>query len=199
MRERVSYGNAIVNKGKKYITKGIYKLIIKDVEEVTKTAKGADTDYLKFTFDIADGEFKGYYANDYENQTNEKKWWKGTFSAFVPVDDGTERDKKTANRFKTLINAFEESNNGYHWDWNEKGLINKTIYGTFRNREYEPGKWTVECSMFVSAKEVEAKRVWSGWLEDKPLNGSSATSGNSASTSDFVNVASDTLAELPFN
>lgn len=53
--------------------------------------------------------------------------------------------------------------------------------------------------MFVSAKEVEAKRVWSGWLEDKPMNNSGAASGSSATSTDFVNAASDALAELPFN
>ena len=35
------------------------------------------------------------------------------------------------------MNAFEDSNPGYHWDWNEAGLKGKKIGGLFNIRQYE--------------------------------------------------------------
>ena len=41
------------------------------------------------------------------------------------------------------MNAFEDSNPGYHWDWNEAGLKGKKIGGLFNIRQYEKNNGSV--------------------------------------------------------
>lgn len=112
---------------------GGYILKIVDAEEV-ENSKGS---MLLIHFDIAEGEYKDFYATNYKAQTSEDKKWKGTYRLFVPSDDGSDRDEWTRRRFNTVIVNIEESNPGYHWDWDEKKLKGKLIGGLFNNKEYD--------------------------------------------------------------
>ena len=81
--------------------------------------------YLELSCDVCEGEYKDFFANDYRNQSDPKKWHCNAF-VNVPRDDGTEKDGWTKRAFATFIDALEQSNNGYHFDWDEtkmKGLI----------------------------------------------------------------------------
>lgn len=120
----------------------------KDVEKlpvggyVCKILNAEEVEYdwgnvLAISFDIAEGEYKDYYKNNYASQTQEDKKWKGIYRMNVPKDDGTEKDEWTAKRFKTDMQAVEDSNKGYHWDWDEAGLKNKMVGVVFQNKEYE--------------------------------------------------------------
>ena len=77
---------------------------------------------LELAIDIIEGEYKGFYEDDYRAQNLEDKRWKGVIRQYVPKDDGTEKDEWTKSSFKALTDAVEDSNPGYHWDWNEAGL-----------------------------------------------------------------------------
>lgn len=94
-------------------------------------------DVTLLSFDIAEGEQKDFFAANYRAQTGEDKKWKGTYRLRVPKDDGTEQDQWTMRRFKTVLTAFEESNPGYHWNWDEQTLKGKLIGALFNNKEYE--------------------------------------------------------------
>ena len=95
---------------------GGYVLKILDV----KYQENSWGDVILLSFDIEEGEYKGFFANNYRAQTQEDKKWKGTYRLRVPKDDGSEQDNWTMRRFKTVISAFEESNSGYHWNWDEQ-------------------------------------------------------------------------------
>ena len=73
--------------------------------------------YIKISCDIAEGEYTGFYANEYRNQQTEDKKWHCHYLLNCPKDDGTEQDGWTKRRFKTVIEAMEEANPGYHFDW----------------------------------------------------------------------------------
>lgn len=90
---------------------------------------------LLISFDIAEGQYKGFYAEQYEKQAKDKKW-KGVYRLNVPKDDGTEKDDKLKKNFKTFIHHIESSNGGYRWDWNETSLIGKQFGGVFGEKEY---------------------------------------------------------------
>ena len=94
-------------------------------------------DQLVLSYDIEEGEQKGFYRKNYKSQTGEDKKWKGTTRIAVPKDDGTEEDEWKMRSFKTMVEAFEDSNDGYHWDWNEATLKGKLIGGVFNNKEWE--------------------------------------------------------------
>lgn len=91
---------------------------------------------LKLGCDVIEGEYANYYTNQYKNNTNEDKKWSCNCFINIPVDDGSERDGWTKRNFRTAINALEESNPGFHWDWNETKLKGLIVGGLFNEREY---------------------------------------------------------------
>ena len=85
---------------------GGYKCIIKKVE-CSETTNGKQ--YLKVSYDIAEGEHKDFYKNKYLND----------------------------QRFKGFTTALEESNSGYVFDWDENKLQNKKVGLVMREEEFE--------------------------------------------------------------
>ena len=87
--------------------------------------ENGNSDRIDVQFDIAEGEYKGFFKKQFEENTQEDKKWKGKASVYVPKDDGSEKDGWTKNSFAKWTNAFEDSNGSYKWDWDEnkwKGL-----------------------------------------------------------------------------
>ena len=48
-------------------------------------------DKLVLSFDIAEGQYNGFFKRDYTQNPNEDKKWRGTFRLSIPKDDGIER------------------------------------------------------------------------------------------------------------
>lgn len=92
--------------------------------------------YLELSCDVCEGEYKDFFANDYRNQSDPKKWHCNAF-VNVPRDDGTEKDGWTKRAFATFIDALEQSNSGYHFDWDETKMKGLIAGGLFVIREYE--------------------------------------------------------------
>ena len=170
--------------------------ILKAEEKVYSSSKG-EWHKLEVSFDICEGEHKDFYANDYRSQSGEDKKWKGVLRMNIPSDDGSEADNWAKRSFKTNILAIEESNNGYHWDWNEAQLKGKTVGIVFRSEEWEyNGKrgWRTAPFKMVPAADVKSGNI--KIPDPKPLNGKAASQASTAADlSDFVEVAS---ADLPF-
>ena len=170
--------------------------ILKAEEKVYSSPKG-EWHKLEVSFDICEGEHKDFYANDYRSQSGEDKKWKGVLRMNIPSDDGSEADNWAKRSFKTNILAIEESNNGYHWDWNEAQLKGKTVGIVVRSEEWEyNGKrgWRTAPFKMVPAADVKSGNI--KIPDPKPLNGKAASQASTAADlSDFVEVAS---ADLPF-
>lgn len=133
---------------------------------------------LCLLFDIEDGEFAGYYQDDFDHNQNDDKKWKGVLRYFVPTDDGSERDEWTKSRFKGLITAIEESNRGYVFDWDERSLKGRVLGIVFRNEEWEyDGKtgWTARPFLAISADSVADGTFTIP--KDKPLKNKAAAPG----------------------
>lgn len=73
------------------------------------------SEYLKLEFDIAEGEFKNYYRNLYDN----RGFWAGKFIKSYK--------EKALGFFKKMLTAFEKSNAGFKFDDDEKILKRKLI------------------------------------------------------------------------
>ena len=171
--------------------------ILKAEEKVYNSSKG-EWHKLEISFDISEGEHKDFYANDYKAQTGEDKKWKGVMRMNIPTDDGSEADGWAKRSFKTNILAIEDSNSGYHWDWNEAQLKGKTVGIVFRSEEWEyNGKrgWRTAPFKMVPAADVKSGNI--KIPDPKPLNNktSQTSAASAADLSDFVEVAS---SELPF-
>ena len=167
-------------------------------------AKIEDTDYgqrVKIAFDIAEGDHAGYFQAKFDRNTNEDKKWPGVYSLNVPSDDGSERDSWTKRRFKTFTNALEDSNPGYHFDWDESKFKSKLIGLVFNYREYEfngQTGMTPNVAKVASIGDIKENRF--KIPEDKFLKNSptTSTSANQSAIDGFINVPAGNEEEIPF-
>lgn len=118
----------------------ICKIInVKDVPYSEQTKKG---DYLIVEYDIADGDFKGFYKEQFDK-------WGGTWNAsFI-----RSYKEKALGMFKHFTNTVMECNPGYTWDWNETGLIGKIIGLVLGEEEYINSSGEVKTKLAV--KEIK--------------------------------------------
>ena len=152
-------------------------------------------DVLKVDFDIAEGEHKGFFATDYRNNTNDDKKWRGTYRINIPNESNQYFDSQRKS-FNNFIACLEETNNGFHWAWDETALKGKGIGVLFRNKEWEYNGstgWTTECCTVTTAKDIREGNF--KMPKDKPLKAKAANSGAYSETA-FAPVDDD--ADLPF-
>lgn len=109
---------------------GAYKCKVIGVKEVSFDWGSR----LEIAFDVIAGEHKDFFKKQFDANTSEDKKWKGVLRLNVPKDDGTERDAWTMSRFKTTMQNFEDSNDGYTWNWDESTLKSKLIGIIIRRR-----------------------------------------------------------------
>lgn len=193
MEKFKSYESArVITRGGERLPAGGYVLVIKNAEEISFDGGRK----LRLSVDIAEGEHKGFYAENYRSQQAEDKKWKGYYDAFVPKEDGSEKDAWTASAFKSAIIAIEESNDGYHWDWDEKKLKGKIVGGVFGNKEYEVngnrGFYT-DCRYLISADDIRAGKFT--LPKDKLLRG--AATQTAFRKEDFIDITIED-DDLPF-
>ena len=150
---------------------------------------------LCMLFDISEGEYAGFFQKDYNGNTAQDKKWRGVLRVWVPNDDGSDKDEMTKRSFKGMVTAFEKSNPGYAWDWNENSLVNKQVGILFRNEEWNyNGKqgWAVRPFRAIS---VDTVRDESYTLpKDKPLSATTNVAPTNPNNG-YVEVEDD---ELPF-
>ena len=165
---------------------------------IEKTQYG---DQLIIGFDIDEGDFKGFYRNDFNANQNQDKKWKGLLRIWLPKDDGSEKDEFTKQVLKGFVTAVEKSNLGYQFDWNESSLVNKAVGILFRNEEWDyNGKhgWAVRPFRALSCASV---REGSYTLpKDKPLSKTETTAPSYSMPPSDVNgfVQVDDDDDLPF-
>ena len=123
---------------------GGYICKIVDVEDVPMNEQGKG-DYLRIEYDSADGEFKGYYKEQFDR-------WGGNWNAsFI-----RSYKEKAIGMLKHFTNCIEQSNAGYEWDWNEKGLIGKVVGLVLGEEEYQNNAGEIKTKLVVSqVKTVE--------------------------------------------
>lgn len=177
------------------LPKDAYILRILNAEEIEYTWGRV----LKLDFDIAEGDQKDFYKRDYNLQTQEDKKWKGSYRLNIPKDDGSEQDAWTKMRFKTVMEAFENSNANYRWDWDEKKLKGKLIGGLFNLKEWEFNNntgWFTQCKKLVSIDDIRNKNFT--LPADEPLKDKKPAVSEPAE-GEFMNIPDGFGEELPFD
>lgn len=152
---------------------------------------------LEIALDIIEGEYAGYYKADFDNNTNEDRKWRGVCRMYVPTDDGSDKDEITKRIFKGMVVAFEESNSGFHWDWDESKLKGLTVGILVRDKEWSfNGKTGFAPEIF---KLTSTEFIRSGKFEipaAKLLNGSTAATSGAAGSAAMA--ATETDDDYPF-
>ena len=126
------------------LPKGLYIAQIKGV----KAEEDGPDQRLTLRLEIAEGEYAGYYTKRY-NADKERGGqfevkYKGDLVLYAVDKKNTQRrwpdsDIKT---FNGAIWAIEQSNPGYHWDWNEDGLKGKFVGINVRQGSYNGNPYT---------------------------------------------------------
>lgn len=164
---------------------GGYIVKILDVNDVPIDPATGKGDYLKIDYDIAEGEFSGYY----KEQNN--RWGGDWYANFI-----RSYKEKVLGMFKHFINCVEQSNNGFAWDWNEKELIGKKIGVVLQEEEYRKNDGTIGSRLRVNSVKT-VRQIESGDFKIPPTKKvedfGQTTVANSATT--FEVIADD---DLPF-
>ena len=120
--------------------------------------------------DIAEGEHKDHFRRDFDSQNTEDKKWRGVLRLYVPSGDGSEQDNWSAQKLKRFVNDVEDSNPGYHWDWEESKLKGKLVGLTFRREEWEyNGKTGWKTNPFQAYTVEDIRQNKFQLPKDKPL------------------------------
>ena len=165
--------------------------------------EGSDgiSDRIQVQFDITEGEYKGFFKNQYDNNDAEDKKWKGKTTIYVPNDDGSEKDGWTKNTFAKWTNSFEKSNKGYSWDWDESKWKGKTIGLVFRKTgTVIEGKEVIYTEV---AFPIDAETVRAGKAPEAKFKAKNGYKGNQQTSTargseDFMKVADTNEEEIPF-
>lgn len=110
------------------LPKGAYVVkIMNAVEEVNKNSTGS---HLKVSFDIAEGEYKDFYLNQYRANQNENKDWPydAVYYLNIPYDGCPEY---VYLNYNTFFADLEDSNDGFVCT-DPKQMKGKLIGGKFR-------------------------------------------------------------------
>jgi len=126
---------------------------------------------LAIQVDVEEGEFAGYfhrrYAADQGGRFAAK--YRGVTRLNIP-DASTPADRAQwqTRAFEALAWALEQSNDGYHWDWDESKLTDLAVGFTVREKDYyipdsgNSGTTTEICAFWpvgkVRAGEVRTPR-----------------------------------------
>jgi hypothetical protein len=176
------------------LPKGAYVIEIKGArEDQNKNGSGS---HLTIAFDIAEGEYAGFYSKMFEQNTNEDKKWPNdaVFYLTVPRDGSPEY---VVTNWNTFFADLEDSNNGFVFGGDVKPLKGKLL----------GAKMAIEQSEYNGNVYDHTKMRWTCVAEDvrqgkagKLPNDKLIQSASSSGGSGWVNAnASIDDEELPFS
>jgi hypothetical protein len=166
---------------------GGYILEIVDVKDVPLDPMTQKGDYLKISYDICYGDFKGYYSK--QNERFGGDWFANFIRSYK---------EKALGMFKHFTNCVEASNNGYKWNWNERSLVHKIFGAVLQEEEYQKSDGSVGVRLTV--KEVKtAKQIMEGDFKVPQTKKLERTENSGYSQPNYAVVNVDGLDDdLPF-
>lgn len=147
------------------------------------------SEYLKFEFDIAEGEYKNYYRGVYDRAG----FWGGRFIKSYK--------EKALGFFKAMLTAFEKSNKGFKFDNDEKLFKRKMIGLVIGYEEYIKNDGNVGeriiVTEFVSVDDIRAGRYKVPELKRLSDEDQDRLPANNPASA-FADVSSEEDDDLPF-
>lgn len=153
---------------------------------ITAVEDVPNQEYLKFEFDIAEGEFKNTYRELYDA----RGFWAGKFIKSYKDN--------ALGYFKKMLTAFENSNKGFTFNNDEKTLKRKLIGLVVGYEEYIGNDGTVKERLRIT-DFLPIDDIHSGNFsvpELKKLDGNTMVNSASNSSNDFAAIDGDD--DLPF-
>lgn len=162
MRMYNNYGRAeaMSNEGFQKLPAGGYVMGIVLAEEVTTSTNKLA---LRLKLDIAEGEYRGFFTKQYNQDTRQDKKYGCYYYIMEPENPNCAADDPVLRRMKGAIKAIEESNHGFNFEatgFNERTLTGKLIGGLFRREEFVNRKgnsaWSTKCTTLISAEKIRS-------------------------------------------
>ena len=128
------------------------------IMQVEETRSTTGKDMLKISLDIAEGDQKGYFEQQYKSDTrSDKKWGCVVYQLIHDANGGTNRG------FKSFVTSAENSNPNFKAAWPNNFAAcfkDKLIGGVFGREQYlnQAGekKLATKCFFFRSADAIRA-------------------------------------------
>lgn len=155
---------------------GGYIVRIKAVEDVE------EKEYLKIEYDIADGEFKGYYQDLYKS----RGFWGGSFIRSYK--------EKALPFFKAFKTSVEVSNPGFVFKNDPLTLVGKFLGIVLGEEEYESNSGEIKKRLYV-AQCRSGQTIRDGDFEVPELK---RLAKKSDSLDSFTDITGNEDIELPF-
>lgn len=155
---------------------------------------------LAIAVDVTEGEHAGYFSqrlkHDQENSSGKYEVkYKGVYRLRIPNAANTRAmyPESDLKRFNDAIWRIESSNPGYHWDWNEKGLVGRAVGFSMQEDEYNGNTFT-RIGRFEVVDDVRAGSVPAMKPRKPRASTSAAVTTSSVVPTGFTQVEE----ELPF-
>lgn len=169
-------------------TAGGYVLTITDVEDVPMNGNTGKGDYLKISYDIAEGPFKDYYYGMYKSLG----FWGGNLiRSYKP---------KALGMFKAFIKELKHDNPEFNWNMDdendEKTMIGRKFGAVIGEEEYRGNDGSIKTRLNVN-KIVSIDNIHDGKFKVPELK-KIATASNTAAvdtTGDSIETITD---DTPF-
>lgn len=180
------------------LPKDAYVVRIMDArEEQNKNNSGR---HIKIAFDIAEGEYKGFYQEQFDRNASEDKKWPNDAVYYLTVPE----DNSPAYVFTNWNSFFadlEDSNNGFVFGGDVKTLKGKLVGGKFHIEQTEAnGNIYDHTRLRWTCVAEDVRKGKAGKLPNDKLIGSGAATKSAQVPSDngFMNIPEGSDDELPF-
>lgn len=156
---------------------GCYVAQIKDIRYQAPTDK-QPRQVTELMIEITEGEYAGRYMDFYKEQHDrfgDTVKYKGVFRLVAPLPNDEDWRKRN---FEANLWAVEQSNPGFHWNWDENELKGKKVGINVRNRLYtynDKERSTTEIAQLEPIEDVKAGKCKPMKDRDQRSNDSSAS------------------------
>ena len=191
--------------GSSQLPLGTYVCKVKAVRVIDEDT---EKERIEILYDVAEGDQKDFFKKAYDASSSEDKKWKGRVLIWSPLDDGSESDGWTKNTHAKWMNAFEDSNKGYRWNWDASKLKDKLFGITLRvagkcidGKHVKYNEIAYPCSVEdAKANPTRAgkEKLYSGFDEKIWQNNLNSSNNSKDSQDDFINVPEGVDEEIPF-
>lgn len=166
----------------KRIGEGGYIATILNVEDVV------NKEYLEVSFDISEGDFKGYYQSLYNNQN----FWGGKFYRSYK--------ESALSFFKGFTTAVEKSNPGYQFNFDETTLRGKKIGIVLGLEQYRAKDGSIKERTYVAqTRAIEEIRKGNFKIpQKKMLENATATASTSTQENQTTNFDTFKMDDIQF-
>lgn len=194
-----TYDKSKRRKNFEQLPKGAY--VVKILGAKQEKNRNNDNQHITLAFDIAEGEYKGYWDRRFQSMkanNDDAKWPNDAiFYLTVPADGSPQYVFDTWN---TFFADLEDSNNGFVFDGDISKLKNKLIGGKFSNEQTEyNGKIYDHTKLRWTCVADDVRKGKPGNMpKDKLLASNTPQPAPATDADGFMNIPDGAEEELPF-